>query len=72
MPQILDYLYRILVTGGSGLGKANTVVKLIKQQNDDGRCIIDKFYLSVKGPIEAKHQYHVKKYEKTGLEGHED
>ena len=32
--------YRILIIGGSGLGKTNTLLNLIKKQDD-----IDKIYL---------------------------
>ena len=33
-PQIPDYPYRILIIGGSGSGKTNSLFKLINQQPD--------------------------------------
>ena len=38
---IPDHPYRILVTGGSGSGKANVLLSLIKQQQPD----VDNIYL---------------------------
>ena len=38
-PYIPDYLYRILIFGGSGSGKTSTLLNLINEQND-----IDKVY----------------------------
>ena len=41
-PQIPDHLYRISIIGGSGSGKkANTLLNLIKQEDDDDYSIID-------------------------------
>ena len=42
-PYIPDHLYRILIIGASGSGKTNTLLNLIKQQDD-----IDNIYLYVK------------------------
>ena len=39
-PYIPDHPYRILIISGSGSGKTNTLLNLIKEQND-----IDKIYL---------------------------
>ena len=39
-PYIPDHPYRILIIGGSGSGKTNTLLNLIKEQDD-----IDKIYL---------------------------
>ena len=52
--QIIDHSYKILVIGGSRSGKANALLDLIKQQNDDDYIIINKIYLYLKGPNEAK------------------
>ena len=49
-PQILDHPYRILIIGGSGSGKTNSLFNLINNQSD-----IDKIYLFAKGPNEAKY-----------------
>ena len=48
-PYIPDYPYRILIIGGSGLGKANALLNLINNQPD-----IDKTCLYVKDPYDAK------------------
>ena len=42
-PYIPDHLYRILIIGDSGSGKANTLLNLLNEQND-----IDKIYLYAK------------------------
>ena len=55
--QIFYPLHRILIIGGSGSGKTNTFLNLIKQENDDDYNIIDKIYLHVKDPTEANYQY---------------
>ena len=49
-PYIPDHLYRILIIGGSGSGKANALLNLIKEQND-----IDKIYLYPKDLSEPKY-----------------
>ena len=49
-PQILDYPYRILMIGGSGSGKTNSLFNLINYQPN-----IDKIYLHAKDPYEAKY-----------------
>ena len=44
--QIPDYPYRILIIGGSGSGKTNSLFNLRSQQLD-----IDKIYLYAKDPF---------------------
>ena len=66
-PYIPYYPYRILIVGGSGSGKANTLLNLINNQSD-----IDKIYLYAKDPYEAKYQYLTNKREKVGLDNFKD
>ena len=61
-PYIPDYPYRILITGGSGSGKKNTLLNLIKEQRD-----IDKTYLYVKDLSEPKYEYLIKNREDAGI-----
>ena len=61
-PQILDHPYRVLLIGGSGSGKANSLFNLISHQLD-----IDKIYLYAKDPYEAKYKFLINKRESTGL-----
>ena len=42
-PYIPDHPYRMLIIGGSGLGKTNALLNLIKEQDNDN--LIDKIYL---------------------------
>ena len=49
-PYILDHPYRILIIGGSGSGKTNSLLNLIENHPD-----IDKIYLYGKDPYEAKY-----------------
>ena len=42
-------------------------LNLIKQQDDDDYSVIDKIYLHVKYPNEAKYHYLIKKRENSGL-----
>ena len=48
-PEIPDHPYIILIVGGAGSGKTNSLFNLINQQPD-----IDKIYLYAKDPYEAK------------------
>ena len=43
---IPDHPYRILIVGGSGSGKTNLLLSLVKHQRAD----IDKIYLCAKNP----------------------
>ena len=61
-PQIPDHLYRILIIGGSGSGKTNSLFNLISQQPET-----DKIYLYAKDPYEARYQFLINKRESTGL-----
>ena len=45
LPQIIDHPYRILIAGGSGSGKTNSLFNLINQLPD-----IDKIHLYAKDP----------------------
>ena len=49
LPYLPDHPYRILIIGGSGSGKANVLLNLIKHQQPD----IDKIYLYVKDLFEV-------------------
>ena len=50
-PHIAHHPHRILIIGGSGSGKTNTLLNLINNQLD-----IDKIYLYAKDLHEAKYQ----------------
>ena len=60
-PQIPDYPYRILIIGGSGPGKTNSLFNVISYQP-----AIDKISLCAKYPYEAKYQLLNNKQESTG------
>ena len=64
-PYIPDHPYRILIIGGSGSGKTNTLLNLIKEQ--DYHHVIDKIYLYAKGLSEPKYEYLIKKREDGGI-----
>ena len=53
---IPDHPYRILIIGGSGSGKTNALLNLIKGQDD-----IDKIYLYAKDLSEPKYEFLMKK-----------
>ena len=59
---IPDYPYRILIIGGSGSGKTNTLLHLINETID-----IDKMYLYAKDLSESKYEYLIKNRENTGI-----
>ena len=57
-PYIPDHPYRILIIGGSGSGKTNTLLILINEQND-----IDKIYLYARDLNKPKNKILIKKHE---------
>ena len=59
---IPDYPYRILIIGGSGSGKTNALLDLLKEQND-----IDKIYFYAKDLSEPKYEFFIKKREDAGI-----
>ena len=61
-PYIPDRPYRILIIGGTGSGKTNTLLHLINKQKD-----IDKIYLHAKDLSEAKYEYLIKNRENAGI-----
>ena len=66
-PHIPDHLYRVLIIGGSGSGKTNTLLNLINNQAN-----IDKIYLYAKNPYEHKYQFLINKRESIGLKHFND
>ena len=54
-PFIPDHPYRILVIGGSGPGKTNLLLNLIKEQDD-----IDKIYLYAKYLSKPRYEFLIK------------
>ena len=61
-PFIPDHLYRILIIGDSGSGKGNTLLNLIKQQDD-----IDKIYLYAEDLSEPKYELLIKQCKDAGM-----
>ena len=64
---IPDHPYKILIIGGSGLRKTNTLLNLINNQPD-----IDKIYLYAKNIYEPKYHFLINKRESTGLKHFND
>ena len=61
-PYIPDHPYRILIIGGFESGKTNTLLNLIKKQDD-----IDKIYLYAKDLYKPKYEFLIKKRENVGI-----
>ena len=61
-PYIPDHPYIILIIGGSGSGKTNTLLNLINEQKD-----IDKIYLYAKDLSELKYEYLIRNRETAGI-----
>ena len=59
---ISDHPYRILIIGGSGSGKTNTLLNLINEQKD-----IDKISLYARDLSEPKYEYLIKNRENVAL-----
>ena len=61
-PYIPDHPYRILIFGGLGSGKTNTLLNLINEQKD-----IDKTYLYAKDLSEPKYEHLIKNHKNVGI-----
>ena len=61
-PYIPEHPYRILIIGGSGLGKTNALLNLINEQGD-----IDKIYLYAKDLNKPKYKYLIKNHKNTAI-----
>ena len=61
-PYIPDHPCRILKIGGSGSGKTNALLDLIKQQDD-----VDKMYLYAKDLSKAKYDFLIKMRKDAGI-----
>ena len=55
----------MLIIGGSGSGKTNALLNLIKKQDADN--LIGKIYLYAKDLNEPKYQFLIKKREDAGI-----
>ena len=61
-PFIPEHPYRILIIGGSGLGKTNILLNLINEQHD-----IDTIYLYARDLNEPKYKILIKKCKDPGI-----
>ena len=61
-PHIPDHPYRIIIIDGSGSGKTNALLNLIKEQ--DYHDVIDKIYLYARDLSEPKYQFLIQKMTK--------
>ena len=66
-PYIPDHPHRMLIIGGSGSGKTNTLFNLIDNQPD-----IDTMHLYAKDLYEPKYQFLINKRESVGLKHFND
>ena len=62
-----NHPYRILIIGGSGSRKTNTLLNLINEQKD-----IDKMHLYAKDLSEKKYEYLIRNRENTGIKHSND
>ena len=63
-PYIPNHSYEILIIGGSGSGKTNMLLNLIRHQRPD----IDKNYIYVRDPFKSKYQLLINEREKVETE----